>query len=94
MATRVAETCRWLLCNKTTFIQSSAPVGIFKKLNIAYERMEHGIYETKNMTSVSVCCSSSDEPLPKPVSISGEVLAHRSYCAIALHVVGRRPLTS
>jgi hypothetical protein len=33
MATRVAETCRWLLCNKITFIHSGAPVGLFKKFN-------------------------------------------------------------
>jgi len=48
----------------------------------------------KNMRFVSVCCTSSDEPFPKPVSISGEVLAHRRYCAITIHVASRWPLTS
>ena len=94
MATRVAETRRWLLCNKTTFIHSSAPVGLFPKFNISNECTEHGTYNTKNMRFVSVCCTSSDEPLPKPVSISSELLAHCRYCAIILQVVSRRPLTS
>jgi hypothetical protein len=30
MATWVAETCLWLLCNKITFLYSSAFVGLFK----------------------------------------------------------------
>jgi hypothetical protein len=54
MATRVAETCRWLLCNKTTFIHSSAPVGFLKMFNISYECTEHGAYQTKNRRFVSL----------------------------------------
>jgi len=32
MAPRVTETCRWLLCNKITFINPSAFAGLFKKM--------------------------------------------------------------
>jgi len=34
MATYVAETCRWLRCNKLTFLHPRACVGLIKKLNI------------------------------------------------------------
>jgi hypothetical protein len=43
-ATWVAETCRWLLFNKITFIHSNAFVGIFKKIYTSLMQ-EHGTYK-------------------------------------------------
>jgi hypothetical protein len=46
MATWVARTCWWLLCNKITFIHPSAFVGLFKKCYTSDQCTEHGTYKT------------------------------------------------
>jgi hypothetical protein len=48
MATWVAETCRWLLCNKITFIHSSAFVFLFKNFIhlIIVRNMKHIKYSS------------------------------------------------
>lgn len=42
----MAETCRWLLRNKITFINASAFVDRFKKFCTSDQCPEHGTYKT------------------------------------------------
>jgi len=44
--TRVAKTCRWSLCNKNTFTDPSAFVGLTNKLYEYNKCVEHGTYQT------------------------------------------------
>jgi hypothetical protein len=45
MDVKLAETCRWLLCNKVTFIHSTAFVGVFKERNT---RLTHLTWNTQH----------------------------------------------
>jgi hypothetical protein len=51
-------------------------------------------YMITNMGFVSVACASLDEPLPKSLGMSGELVAEFGSCAAILHVVSRRLLIS
>lgn len=46
MATCVAETCRWSLCNKITFVKHSSLVGLVNKFYAPKSCTEHGTYQT------------------------------------------------
>ena len=56
MATRVAETCQWLLCNKLAFTHSSAFVGLLKTLMYVPDECTQGATYKTNFQFVLYGC--------------------------------------
>ena len=46
IATRVAETCRWLLCNKIMFMNQSASVCTFNKFCKVKVKVKQSLYRS------------------------------------------------